>query len=107
MELKDKHCVPCERGTNPLSDTVEDELLRSAKGWEIDRAAVHKIRKVFTLRDFGEAIDFVNHIAKIADREGHHPVLHIFYKRVTVELYSHEIVGLSENDFIMAAKIEA
>lgn len=106
MQLTDKHCVPCEGGARPLSISAENELLKETPGWEIVRLLEHKIRKVFTLKDFAEAIEFVNEVAKIAGREGHHPEMHINFRKVTVELYTHAILGLSENDFIMAAKID-
>ena len=107
MRLTDKHCLPCEGGTNPLSNSAENELLKEIKAWEIDRTFVHKIRRVFTLKNFLKAIEFVNVIAKVAEQEGHHPDIHISYRIVTIELYTHAILGLSEIDFIMAAKIDS
>lgn len=105
MDLTKKHCVPCEGGTSPLSNSAEDELLKMAPGWIIDRLFEHKIRKIFMMKTFPEAIEFVNKIAIVAEREDHHPDLYISYRKVTVELWTHSILGLTENDFIMAAKI--
>ncbi|MBN1307810.1 MAG: 4a-hydroxytetrahydrobiopterin dehydratase [Chitinispirillaceae bacterium] len=105
MDLTKKHCVPCEGGTSPLSNNVEDELLKKTPGWIIDRLLEHKIKRVFTMKTFAKAIEFVNKIATVAEQEGHHPDLYISYRKVTVELCTHAILGLSENDFIMAAKI--
>ncbi|MDP3795077.1 MAG: 4a-hydroxytetrahydrobiopterin dehydratase [bacterium] len=65
-----------------------------------------KIRREFTFRDFPEAMAFVNKVAQLAESENHHPDMHIFYSRVVIELWTHAIGGLSENDFIVAAKIE-
>jgi 4a-hydroxytetrahydrobiopterin dehydratase len=106
MALTDMHCIPCEGGTAPLSIAIEDELLKQVPGWEIDRLFEHKIKKTFTLKSFPGAIDFVNKIAAISEREGHHPELYINFRKVTVVLYTHAILGLSGNDFILAAKID-
>lgn len=65
-----------------------------------------KIKKEFVFADFKEAIEFINKVADIAEEEGHHPDIHIFYNKVMIELWTHEIGGLSENDFILASKIE-
>ena len=107
MHLTEKHCVPCEGGTDPLSNSAEDELLKEVKDWEIDRTFVHKIRRTFALKDFLEAMEFVKAIAEFAEEEGHHPDIHISYRKVTIEFYTHAILGLSVNDFIMAAKIDS
>jgi 4a-hydroxytetrahydrobiopterin dehydratase len=106
MALKTKHCRPCEGGTPPLKNEKEDKLLKQV-GWEISRTGIHKISRQFVLKDFKEAIGFVNKVAEIAEQEQHHPNFYISYKKVTIELYTHAILGLSENDFIVAAKINA
>lgn len=106
MNLKDKKCVPCEGGTAPLSYEEEVEYLNALQQWEIDREEIHKIRKIFKFKGFMDAIAFVNKIAKVAEKEGHHPNISINYNKVHIELYTHAIGGLSMNDFIMASKIE-
>ena len=106
MNLKDKKCVPCEGGTNPLTFKEEEEYLNAIPQWEIDREDVHKIKKIFKFEGFVDAINFVNKIAKVAEEEGHHPNISINYNKVYIELYTHAIVGLSMNDFIMASKID-
>lgn len=109
-DLTQKHCVPCEGGTPPLSDAEEDKLKQQVPKWILLRndgtTLVHKIRRQFIFKDFKEAIAFVNKIAQIADQEGHHPDIYIFYNKVQLELFTHAVGGLSENDFIMAAKID-
>jgi 4a-hydroxytetrahydrobiopterin dehydratase len=107
MILTEKHCVPYEGGVPALSGDEEDQFLAELDNWEIVRGAVHKIRKTFMLDTFRNAVTFVNNIADVAEDENHHPELHINYRRVTVELSTHAILGLSENDFIVAAKIDA
>ncbi len=104
--LSSRHCVPCEGGTPSLSH--EDILKYFSKlesQWE--NLGDKKIRREFKFKDFKAAMIFVNRIAEIAESEGHHPDLHIFYNRVVIELWTHAVNGLSENDFILAAKIEA
>ena len=106
MTLSERRCVTCGSGMDPLSYDAEDALLQQVPGWEIDRLFEHKIHKTYILTSFAEAIDFVNKVAVIAQQEDHHPELRINFRKVTVELYTHSISGLSENDFIVAAKIE-
>ena len=104
-----RHCVPCEHKTPPLNDIVISELKQDLElPWEIttDSIGLKKLRHEFNFANFPQVVSFVNKIVPIAEHEGHHPDLYIFYNRVRVELYTHSISGLSENDFIMAAKIE-
>lgn len=105
MNLTGKHCVPCEGGDPPLPVEREDELIKETPGWLLLRDAEHKIRRQFTFADFPNAMEFVNKVAKIAQEEGHHPDIYIFYNKVQLDLFTHAVGGLSENDFIMAAKI--
>jgi 4a-hydroxytetrahydrobiopterin dehydratase len=102
MQLADKKCTPCEGGTEPLSIEQARKLGEQIPGWEIDDK---HIEKTFTFENFAQAMEFANKIAKIAEEENHHPELHISWGKVRVELYTHKIGGLSENDFVLAAKI--
>ncbi len=105
MDLTQKKCVPCEGGVPPIrGDALKEYLAQVPSGWEVMEEE-EKIRKEFKFKDFKEAIDFVVKVAKLAEEEGHHPDIFIFYSRVIIELWTHAIGGLSENDFIMAAKI--
>ncbi|SRR5258706_12931103 len=109
-DLTTKHCVPCEGGTPPLPNDMEEKLYKEVKSWILlrdpDQMKVHKLRKQFIFKNFKEAIAFVKIVADIAEEEGHHPDIYIFYNKVQLELYTHAVGGLSENDFIMAAKID-
>lgn len=109
-DLTQKHCIPCEGGTPPLSDAEEDRLKAQTPEWILLRndgtTVVHKLRRQFSFKDFREAIAFVNKVADLAETEGHHPDIYIFYNKVQIELFTHAVGGLSENDFIMAAKID-
>ncbi len=105
MTLTDQHCIPCEGGMPPLPDEREDELLKQVDGWLLLRDGTHRLRKQFKFKDFKEAIGFVNKVANVAEAEGHHPDIYVFYNRVQIDLFTHAVGGLSENDFIMASKI--
>lgn len=103
--LSQQKCQPCTGETPPLSKAQIEELKKQlTQDWEVidDK----KIRHQFKLDSFASAIEFVNKIAKVAEAEDHHPDITINYKKVTIELTTHAIGGLSENDFIVAAKIE-
>lgn len=112
MDLTQKHCVPCEGGM-PLSDQEEDRLIKQTPDWLLFRdpsassgqAVVHKLTRQFKFKNFKEAMTFVNKVAYLAENEQHHPDIKIVYNRVQLDLFTHAVGGLSENDFIMAAKI--
>lgn len=106
MDLTAKHCVPCEGGTPPLPKEKEDELIIHVPNWQLLRDEAHKIRRQFKFKNFTEAIAFVDKVANIAESEGHHPDIKIVYNKVQLDLFTHAVGGLSENDFIMAAKID-
>ena len=104
MSLRTKHCVPCEGGVEPLSNRETKRLLTQIEGWrEKDR----KLRKTFTFRDFRSAMGFLGKVADLAESEGHHPDFCVHYNRVDFTVWTHAIGGLSENDFIVASKIDA
>lgn len=86
--------------------TQADELISEVPGWELVEEEKLKIVRKFTFGDFREAIEFVNKVARIAEEENHHPDILIVYKRVTLTLFTHEVGGLSVNDFVLAAKID-
>ena len=107
MDLLSKKCVPCEGSTKPLNSNEEENLLLQIKDWTLITDREHRIIKEFQLKNFVGAVEFVNKIAVIAENEGHHPNIFIHsYNKVNVELFTHAIGGLSENDFIVAAKID-
>jgi 4a-hydroxytetrahydrobiopterin dehydratase len=97
-------CVPCEGGVEPLSEEQVAPLLAQVHGWKLEKGA---IRKEYTFGSFREAIAFVNKVADIAEKEGHHPDIMVWYRVVTLVLTTHAIGGLSINDFVLAAKIDA
>jgi 4a-hydroxytetrahydrobiopterin dehydratase len=105
--LIDKKCVPCEGGVPVLTDSQEDGFAPLVPKWVLHREGVHRLTRGFEFKDFVEAMAFVNRVADVAEEEGHHPNITISWNRVDLELYTHAIDGLSENDFIVAAKIDA
>lgn len=104
-DLTKKHCVPCEGGTPPLSDEKEDEFIKQIAEWILLRDGTHKITRQFKFENFKKAMGFVNKVADLAEEEGHHPDIKIVYNKVQLDLFTHAVGGLSENDFIMASKI--
>ena len=105
MELEKKHCVPCSGGTPPLLKKDIDKLLKELKTpWEV--VASERLQKHFEFPDFKSGLKFVNDIGAIAENEGHHPDFCVHYSKVEIEIWTHAINGLSENDFILAAKID-
>ncbi len=106
--LSNKKCIPCEKGTQPLTDTKIQELSKNIKAWNIiDSSGVKKLEKNLTFIDFKHALSFINEVGDIAEFEGHHPNLNLHdWNKVTITLFTHALKGLSENDFIMAAKID-
>jgi 4a-hydroxytetrahydrobiopterin dehydratase len=105
--LTDRHCVDCTPGTPPLPGSEVDALLGRLSGWTVEDAGSHQqLTKTYKFKGFMPAVDFVNRIAPIAEAEGHHPDLLLGYGYVTVKLWTHAAGGLSENDFILAARVD-
>ena len=105
-ELTHKHCVPCEGGIPPLPQDQVQAYLKDLPGWHLCEDG-KRIRREWRLKDFEAGLNFFNAIGKIAEAEGHHPDLHLTgYRNVAVELWTHAVSGLTENDFILAAKID-
>jgi len=105
-ELVQKKCAPCEGGVTSLERDEADAQLEKLTGWRISHAG-QRIRKDWVLKNFTAGIDFFGRVAKLAEDEGHHPDLHLEgYRNVWIEIWTHAIGGLSENDFILAAKID-
>lgn len=103
-DLTQKTCKPCEGGVQPLKPEKVEKLLEQIPGWT--RNSAGWLVKEYQFNNFQETMDFVKQIAKLAEQEGHHPNIYIHsWNQLRLELYTHAINGLSENDFIMAAKI--
>lgn len=105
-ELSAKHCSVCEGGVPPLSADEYRALLDKLNGWELVKNNF-EISRTFRFKNFHQTMAFVNALAWIAHQEDHHPDLEVGYSRCTVRYSTHAIGGLSENDFICAAKVDA
>ncbi len=105
-ELTKRKCQPCEKGTPPLSSDRIQQYLAQVSGWELVEGKL--LRKQLKLKDFMSAVQLINRIAEAAEADDHHPDIHLTgYRRLTIELATHAIGGLSDNDFILAAKLDA
>jgi len=105
MDLSKKKCVPCEGKVPPLTGEKIAELKKEiSDDWSV--LEDKKLSKEFLFVNYQHTMDFVNKVAAIAEEQGHHPVMHVYYSKCEIELWTHAINGLSENDFIMAAKID-
>lgn len=105
LNLVKGHCEPCEGGTKPFEkEDIATYLTYLKTSWAVVDDI--KLEKKFKFKDFKEAMGFVNKVADIAEKEGHHPDICIYYNKVVIHLTTHAIGGLSVNDFIVASKIE-
>jgi 4a-hydroxytetrahydrobiopterin dehydratase len=105
-ELKSKKCVPCEGGIDPFDQEKINIYLPVVQGWEVS-GDLKEISKEYKFKDFQESIDFINKVAEVAESEGHHPDIFLHnWNKVKLTLSTHAINGLSENDFILAVKID-
>ena len=109
MSLENKNCRELAKGTPSLTDAQVSLLLPDVPGWSVERApdGAGQLRRQFQFKDFLGAMGFVARLALIAEREQHHPDFAVHYNRVDVTSWTHTVGGLSENDFILAAKINA
>jgi 4a-hydroxytetrahydrobiopterin dehydratase len=104
--LTDKKCKPCEGGIPALkSKEIYKYLSQLKDGWKVIEDS--KIVKQYSFVNFRHTMDFVDKVASLAESEGHHPVMHVYFGKVEIELWTHAIKGLSENDFILAVKIDS
>lgn len=106
MPLTQKHCLPCEGGAKPLTRPQAEELLKQTPEWQLSSDGKN-ISRTFTFKNFKETRAFFNRVADVADSENHHPDFEVHWGKCTLTLWTHAIGGLSENDFIVAAKTNA
>ena len=106
MDLTARTCTPCKGGVAPLTEAEAERYLAEAPGWGLDETAT-RIERKFTFRNFAGALEFVQRIGVIAEQEGHHPDICFGWGYCSVVLCTHKIKGLHENDFIIAAKVNA
>lgn len=104
-ELASKNCVPCRGGVPPLTAEQIAPLQAQLDGWTVDEA--RHVSKSYTFPDFATALDFVNRVGAMAEQQGHHPDIYLAWGKVRVEVWTHKIDGLTESDFVFAAKTDA
>ena len=104
-ELAKRECVPCRGGVPPLKGDELQRLLGQLKEWTV--VGEHHLNKVYKQRDFAESLAFVNRVGELAEQQGHHPDICFGWGRVDITIWTHKIDGLTESDFILAAKIDA
>ncbi|MBI5002297.1 4a-hydroxytetrahydrobiopterin dehydratase [Candidatus Woesearchaeota archaeon] len=104
MDLQKKKCKPCEGGVPALSDLQAQRFLKMLKGWKLVSG---RIERDYTFKDFVDASSWLERVKFLAEAEEHHPDIHWTWNKITLVLWTHAIHGLSENDFILAAKIDA
>jgi 4a-hydroxytetrahydrobiopterin dehydratase len=104
MSLAEKRCVPCRGGVPPLQGEELENLKLQVPGWQVMMG--HHLTRSYSFPDFRGALDFTNRVGELAEREGHHPDLYLSWGKVEVKIWTHKIDGLTESDFILAAKID-
>lgn len=105
MDLSTKKCTPLKSGTPALDKEKVAEYMKQIQAeWNV--TTNKKLSREFAFADFKHTMVFVNRVADLAEEEGHHPDMQVHYSKVIIELWTHDIGGLSENDFVMASKIE-
>jgi 4a-hydroxytetrahydrobiopterin dehydratase len=105
MDLTSQKCIPCEVGGEPLNKEEVTFYAKDVPEWQVSED-LKKISRNLKFKDFKESMAYINKIAELAEREGHHPDFFVSYNNVTIELTTHAMKGLSVNDFIVAAKID-
>ena len=102
--LADKTCVPCRGGVPPLKGAALEKLRKEVTDWQI--VDEHHLIRTFKFPDFKSALDFVNRVGAIAEEQGHHPDILLAWGKAEITLWTHAVDGLTESDFIVAAKID-
>jgi 4a-hydroxytetrahydrobiopterin dehydratase len=103
-DLASQNCVPCRGGVPPITGAQLQSLLQQVPKWKVVNE--HHITRAFSFPDFKQALDFVNRVGEVAEREGHHPDILLTWGKAEITLWTHKIDGLTQSDFIMAAKID-
>lgn len=105
MGLADNKCIPCRGGVPPLPNDRTQTLLKElGRGWSLNGQG--HLERLYTFKDFAQALAFVNKVGAVAETEGHHPDLYLSWGKVKIEIWTHKINGLAESDFYLAAKAE-
>ncbi len=103
-DLADRTCIPCKGGTPPLEQAARDGLLAQLDGWAVVEG--HHLAREYRFPDFVSALAFVNRVGAVAEGSGHHPDIYLTWGKARIEIYTHKINGLTESDFVLAAKCD-
>jgi 4a-hydroxytetrahydrobiopterin dehydratase len=103
-DLAERQCVPCRGGVPPLKGDEIEKLRIQLEGWEVVNE--HHLQKAYELKDFGETLAFVNRVGELAEQQGHHPDICFGWGKAAITIWTHKIDGLTESDFVLAAKID-
>lgn len=103
-DLADQSCVPCRGGVPPLQGEELARLSSEAPAWNVVRQ--HHLEREFAFPDFQQALDFTNRVGAVAEAEGHHPDIYLAWGKVGIKIWTHKIDGLTQSDFVLAAKID-
>jgi 4a-hydroxytetrahydrobiopterin dehydratase len=107
MELADRACIPCRGGVPPMEHSQAEQLLSQLGGdWELRENGHLRLEKTYRFKDFVEALAFVNRVGALAEEQAHHPDVYLAWGRVRLQIWTHKIKGLTESDFVFAAKCE-
>ena len=104
-ELAEKTCIPCRGGVPPLTADQIKPLAQQLPSWDV--VEEHHLERTYQFKNFRDALDFTNQVGELAEQQGHHPDIYLAWGKVGIRLWTHKIDGLTESDFIMAAKIES
>ena len=105
IELAAKECIPCKSGVLPLQGSQLADLQRKlGDGWQVINE--HHLEKEFSFKDFRQALGFTNKAGELAEKVGHHPDIYLAWGKVKITIWTHKIDGLTESDFVLAAKIQ-
>lgn len=102
--LADKKCVPCRGDVPPIQGQLLRDLAKMVPEWKVVKS--HHLMRGFTFPNFRKALEFTNRVGELAEREGHHPDIYLAWGKVEITIWTHKIDGLTESDFILAAKID-
>jgi 4a-hydroxytetrahydrobiopterin dehydratase len=103
-DLAKKDCVPCKGGVPPLTREQYYPLLKQLPNWSVERD--HHLTRTYTFPDFAKALVFVNRVGEMAEKQGHHPDIYLAWGNVRLDIWTHKIDGLTESDFVFAAKAD-
>ena len=103
-DLAERECVPCRGGVPPLKGEEIKELSAQLAEWQIINE--HHLQKTYAFKDFRESLNFINHVGELAEEQGHHPDICFGWGKADITIWTHKIDGLTESDFVLAAKID-